>query len=207
MSARTTTLAAMLAIVLLGLALAASGCGSSSSSEDGVAALGASSTEDDGAPAAQDDDDGVDVEDRQEAALEWARCMREHGIDVPDPDFGNGDAGIRVGGPGFNPNSEKFRKAQKACGTPFGEDGPPALSEAERQEFQDAMLEFAQCMREHGVDMPDPEFGEGGRGVFRIGPGSGGAKGDTEQFEAAQEACQPILQELRERREADREEP
>ena len=30
-------------------------------------------------------------------------------------------------------------------------------------EMQDELLEFAQCMRDHGVDMPDPEFGEDGR--------------------------------------------
>lgn len=204
MSVRTTRLAAMLAVVLLGLALVASGCGSSSS-EDGVAALAGSSAETEAAPAAEDDD--VDVKDREEAALEWARCMREHGIDVPDPDFGNGGVGIRVRGQGSNPNSEKFRRAQEACGTPFGREGPPALSEEERQELQDAMLAFARCMREHGVDMPDPEFGEEGRGVFRVGPGPGATAPEQESFEEAQEACQPILQELRERREADREEP
>lgn len=201
MNARTTTLAAMLAIVLLGLALVASGCGSSSSSEDGVAALDGSAGEDEAAPAAENED--LDEEDRQEAALEWARCMREHGIDVPDPEFGNGGTAVRVGGPGFNPNSEKFRTAQKECGTPFGRGGPPALSEEERQEFQDAMLEFAKCMREHGIDMPDPEFGEGGRGVFRRGPGANSDLGDREAFEAAQQACDPILQELRERRSDD----
>jgi hypothetical protein len=206
MSARTTMLAAILAVVLLGLALVASGCGSSSSSEDGVAALDDGSAEDEAAPAA--DDEEVDETDRQEAALEWARCMREHGINVPDPEFENGGAAIRVGGPGFNPNSETFRKAQEECGTPFGEEGPPALSDEERQEFQDAMLEFARCMREHGVDMPDPEFGEGGRGVFRMGPGPQGAVGNREDFEEAQAACEPILQELRERRgQTDRAEP
>ena len=27
-------------------------------------------------------------------------------------------------------------------------------------EFQDAMVEFAECMREHGIDVPDPEIDE-----------------------------------------------
>jgi hypothetical protein len=206
MGARTTTLAALLAALLVGLALVASGCGSSSSSDDGVAALDEPAEE-----ATSEDGRGENATeaDRQEAALEWARCMREHGIDVPDPEFENGGVAIRVGGgPGFNPDSEKFREAQEACGTPFGRDDPPALSEEERREFQDAMLEFAQCMREHGVDMPDPEFGEGGRGVFRMGPGKNAAPADTEAFEEAQEACQPILQELRDRRgQTDRADP
>ncbi len=31
------------------------------------------------------------------------------------------------------------------------------------------MLAFAACMREHGVDMPDPDLSGGGGGGFRIG--------------------------------------
>jgi hypothetical protein len=47
----------------------------------------------------------------------FARCMREHGIDMPDP-TGDGlvlrrDDGGRGGGP--DPSSEKFREAEKAC--------------------------------------------------------------------------------------------
>jgi hypothetical protein len=200
MRARTSTLAALLAVVLLGLALVASGCGSSSS-EDGVAALEDSASEDTPTPAAEDgEDEGTSEADRQEAALEWARCMREHGIDVPDPEFdGQGRGAIRVGGPGFNPDSETFRKAQEECGTPFGRGGPPALSEEDRQQLQETMLEFAKCMREHGVDMPDPEFGEGGRGIFRAGPAKGSDGAPSKTFEEAEKACQPILQELRER--------
>ena len=29
-------------------------------------------------------------------------------------------------------------------------------------DLQDGALKFAQCMREHGVDMPDPQFSEDG---------------------------------------------
>jgi hypothetical protein len=204
---RSVSLAAALAVLLLAVAAVASGCGSSSSTDDGVAALDETTTTEESTPAAEEDDENQTEEDRQEAALEWAKCMREHGIDVPDPEFGaDGRGTVRVGGgPGFDPRSEKFRKAQEECGTPFGRSGPPALSEEERQEFQETMLAFAKCMREHGVDMPDPEFGDGGRGVFRMGPGPGTGTADTERFEEAQEACQPILEELRERREAETE--
>src|SRR5262245_27530450 len=65
----------------------------------------------------------------------------------------------------------------------------------ESQEFRDAMLEYAECMRDHGVDMPDPEFGEGG-GFTQIVPDgeAGGPDGPSEEFLAADEACQPILE-------------
>ena len=33
---------------------------------------------------------------------------------------------------------------------------------------EDAMLDFARCMREHGVDMPDPDTSGGGPGVGEV---------------------------------------
>ena len=54
-------------------------------------------------------------------ALKFARCMRAHGIDIPDPQPDGG--GIRIGGPSssgsggetFNPKAPAFQRAQKAC--------------------------------------------------------------------------------------------
>src|SRR5690348_3529272 len=34
---------------------------------------------------------------------------------------------------------------------------------------EDAFLAFAQCMRDHGVDMPDPQVDDNGRGVIQVG--------------------------------------
>jgi hypothetical protein len=53
---------------------------------------------------------------------------------------------------------------------------------------QQAALAFAECMREHGIDMPDPQFDESGRVTQRIDADSGVDPGDPD-FEAAQEAC------------------
>ena len=60
--------------------------------------------------------------DPQDAALAFAKCMREHGIDMPDP---NGDGGIvfKVDNSGSNtvgkgigsPDDPKFQAAQTAC--------------------------------------------------------------------------------------------
>jgi hypothetical protein len=56
------------------------------------------------------------------------------------------------------------------------------------------MLAFAQCMRDHGIDYPDPVFSEDG-GVTLIGPDEGAAGFDPNDpaFQAAQEACQEIF--------------
>jgi hypothetical protein len=78
-----------------------------------------------------------------------------------------------------------------ACGT-----GDPATAgTGDRQaEFREAALKFAKCMREHGVDMPDPQPGEGGR-ITMGGPGM--AAQDQAKMESAQKACQKILESVK----------
>lgn len=195
MQTRSATLAAALAVLLLGLGAVASGCGSTSSSDGGVAALDDAST----TAESETGEDAADTEqDPQEAALEWAACMREHGVDVPDPVV-EGDRVTIRGGTGArrldDVDSETFEKAREECGAPLGRGGGgPQLTPEQRQEMQDAMLEFANCMREHGVDMPDPEFsGEGGRMLFRQ-RAQGGIDPDNETFRKAQDACQDVLE-------------
>ena len=56
----------------------------------------------------------------------------------------------------------------------------------------DRLLEFAQCMREHGVDVPDPDpnaFSPGGEG----GRPFGGLDLDDADASAAFEACREAL--------------
>ena len=62
-------------------------------------------------------------------------------------------------------------------------------SGASGEERRKAQLEFAKCMREHGVDMPDPKFEEGGGVTMRMPQGSE----NDPKVEEAQKACQPIL--------------
>ncbi len=52
-----------------------------------------------------------------EAALKFAKCMRSHGVDVPDPSTSGGGIKIKIGGPGGgpNPSSATFQEAQRAC--------------------------------------------------------------------------------------------
>jgi hypothetical protein len=61
----------------------------------------------------------------------------------------------------------------------------------------DRMLDFAACMREHGIPMPDPNT-DGGIMIQRNDNGTV-TNGDdvldpsSPEFQEAQEACQPIL--------------
>jgi hypothetical protein len=167
--------------VALTLALAACG-GGSGDSGDGVASLGGQGSGGTGTTA-------NGSKDPQEAAIEYAQCMREQGVDMPDPGA-NGELQLQVG-PG---NQEKVEQAQKKCG-PLLENARPRLSEEQRSAMQDGLLAFAKCMREHGIDFPDPQFGEGGKVTQR--DVRGGIDPDDPKFQEAQEACQPIMDEAR----------
>jgi len=63
--------------------------------------------------------------------------------------------------------------------------------------MQDQMLAFSQCMRDNGIDYPDPEFSDDGGVTIIGGPGEGGEGFAMEPsdpaFQAAQEACQEIF--------------
>lgn len=62
---------------------------------------------------------------------------------------------------------------------------------------EEALLAYAQCMRDNGIAMDDPQAGTtGGRGFFRVGSDTGlDIEGD--EFQAAQMACAPILEAAR----------
>jgi hypothetical protein len=72
---------------------------------------------------------------------------------------------------------------------------PPELTEEQQKEFQEAALAHARCMGEHGVDIPDPTFGEDGRAEIRINrrDGASGPKPDDPKWKAAEEACRDRL--------------
>ena len=54
-------------------------------------------------------------ESQRVAALNFAACMRAHGLNFPDPTFSGGGERLNLG-PGLNPNSPAVQAASKACG-------------------------------------------------------------------------------------------
>jgi hypothetical protein len=182
-------LAVGLALLLVLLLVA---CGGDDDSGEVVPSAG-------GDNAASDDDGGLSEEEREQELLDWVECMRGEGVDVPDPEVdADGNMrmpGMRITQDGSGPSIEE---AQETCGeipAPPGGGG----GQRDESELEDAALEYAQCMRDHGVDMPDPEV-DGGRVTFGGGPGSGGGGGgggpmnqDDPAFQEAQEACEDLL--------------
>ena len=112
----------------------------------------------------------------EERLLAFAVCMREHGVDFPDPVVeadgtvtfgfrpGGGGGGLqRLGEIGRDPDLPAARDACSGMleGLAFG----PGTGGIDLIEIQDRLLEFARCMRDNGVDMADPDlsrFGPGG---------------------------------------------
>ena len=103
---------------------------------------------------------------------------------------------------GTGADSAKLQAAQNACQKYMQMGGGRAPSPAEQAKVQNAMLDYARCMRAHGVDMPDPKFsGAGGGPTFQFGgPGKkGGSTGPNPApaFKQADRACHGKLADLR----------
>lgn len=203
-------LAALGAVALLTVTTAACGSSSDGSKVASIDDKGSESAEDGGGGGGG----GGEQVDFEDAMLEYAQCMRDNGVDMPDPTFsedGKGAVAIQGraadadGGGGIDPSSGDFEKAAEVC-DPIMEDARasmPQPSAEEKAKMQDEMLTFAACMREHGVDMPDPTFDDNG-GMALTAPGkgpasdgpAGGGPGASEgprtdpAFEAALEECQ-----------------
>ncbi|WP_433270322.1 hypothetical protein ACQPZF_09430 [Actinosynnema sp. CS-041913] len=116
--------------------------------------------------------------------VEFARCMRDNGVDMPDPGPDDGKLGALAGA---DRGSPAFKGAMDACKQflPGGGD----LSNLDPQEM-DRLREFAKCMRENGVDLPDPDPSGGKLG------GMGQVDRSSPAFQAAVEACEDKLPEL-----------
>ena len=94
--------------------------------------------------------------------LAYAQCMRDNGVEVTDPVFDT--SGGLVGGLEFeggkdagpkDTKDEGFQAATKACSEVLVA-SKPAADPALHAEQTEAALRFAVCMREQGLDWPDP---------------------------------------------------
>lgn len=153
----------------------------------------------------------VSEQEREDAMLDFAKCMREHGVDMPDPSSnGNGlsvitsgtvsaEGGAGSGEPGEIQLDPKIEEASKACDPilkdVFGD--APQMSPEDEAKLRDQQLAYAKCMREHGIDMPDPKVSVDGNSVqISVGSPDGGALSVDpagSEFTEANKACQSEL--------------
>jgi hypothetical protein len=164
-----------LAVVMAGLVLAA--CGSQSTSPhvaDASRSPSSASTQ----PASS-----TSMQSGSPDPVAYAQCMRSHGVPAfPDPDS-SGRFAIKEGD-GIDINSAEYKAANDECKSLL-----PVPSADQQSQDHDALLQYARCMRDHGIaDFPDPSASGG----LQIEGGAGDLNPSNPQFQAAQNACQQL---------------
>jgi hypothetical protein len=128
---------------------------------------------------------------QEEGELAHAQCMRDHGIEWPDPEFVDGEWEVRLDDD-IDLESPDYKAAEAECAQvrrqaqPEGGDDIDPDDRARQEEEMDRMLEFAACMRGQGIEFPDPVMDDSGTISGPAGP----MDGDWEAFEAAKDACE-----------------
>jgi hypothetical protein len=130
-----------------------------------------------------------------QARLNLARCFRAHGINVPDPTAGGGPA---EGGGAFRTLRQypraQIQAATQACRQYFSQAFPRLnLTPAQQAQRRQQLVKFAQCMRSHGINIPDPTTTGGpGGGGFGIGRAFRSIDRNSPAFQSALKACQSL---------------
>lgn len=169
-------------VSMAALALVLSGC-TSSEEDSGIVKL--------------DDSDATATEaaaaegTSEEQALAFAQCMRDNGVDFPDPTvdsdgnpsfegaFGRSEEG------GFDPGDTSFQDAMTACGDLMeglmvGMGG----GDFDQEGISEALYSYTQCLRDEGLDVGDITLDS------MMPGGGGGAPGDGE---AGDDAAMPTM--------------
>jgi hypothetical protein len=127
-------------------------------------------------------------------AVKFSECMRDNGVsEFPDPDA-SGELTIDgvLNGSLLDPSAPAWKAAIGACKDlqPPGFTGDEELSAQQLE----ARLEFAQCMRDNGVeDFPDPANGEPLVNTNRIPSAAG--PGGMSVINAAMQTCRDLAAE------------
>jgi hypothetical protein len=179
------------ALIALAVMLAACG-GNAGSADEGVASL------DDSTITTLAAEEAADPE---AAAIAFTECMRENGIEMEDPTV-DAEGNVLPGRPSDLPEpgeqagtqvgpgelGDDLRAAFEACGdliegTTFG------FTPEDQTELQDQLLALAQCLRDQGLDVADPDLSNPSSG----GPREGGPFGidfQDPEVQAAMEQCE-----------------
>ncbi|MER8073203.1 hypothetical protein ABTZ59_33600 [Streptomyces sp. NPDC094034] len=107
-------------------------------------------------------------------------CLREKGAEVTEPEKPGEPGAIRPG----KLSQDEFVRAMKDCevgpGAPNGGGGAGGgITQAQK----DKMLAYAECMRDEGIEYPDPDFESGSAKLPQI------PQGDKDAFAAADKVC------------------
>jgi hypothetical protein len=164
-SRSTAGAVAAVAVLILGACSRGDGGG------DGVASAGG---ETDTADAAETEVTAPLDPDAQ--ALVFAECMRDNGVDMPDPGPGQQGLGEAFQSVAGDYDEATLEQAITAC-----EDLLPQYA-SEEQHTDEIMLDLAECLRDQGLDVSDNPFEDAHAGRVDVG-----------EFSAAMEVCRDVL--------------
>jgi hypothetical protein len=133
--------------------------------------------------------------DGEEAILAFVACLRDNGVDLPDPQFGAD--GVRFADPAIiariDFRSSDFLDAVEACQDLLAALQPEVDPEQQAEQVE-LLLAFSECMRREGVDMPDPDPISGySIGALRGPDGELAIDPFSADFIAASATCQAEL--------------
>jgi hypothetical protein len=131
-------------------------------------------------------------------ALEFAECMRTHGVpNFPDPTGGQIDLRVQqtpnsTSVNGVEVNGPAFQTAMKNCQSYLPNGGHPTAAQTAKAKSQ--ALAMSKCMRTHGVpNFPDPQFQTGPNGGIGVRISGAGINPNSPAFQIAQKDCSKIL--------------
>jgi hypothetical protein len=180
------------AVIVIAAVLLVAACGSGGDG-GGVASLEGTAT----TIAAPDPE--VDAAEAEEALLAFTACLREQGIDIPDPQP-DASGNLRLGTPGGileladSLDREQIEQARDACAVHL-EGISQQFDRSDMTAVEDALLDYATCMRENGYELPDPDLsafladGGTGRPDGPAGVFGGALDADDPAFRAANDEC------------------
>jgi hypothetical protein len=132
-------------LLLAGLLVAATAC-AAETPRTGVASVATASASPSAAASAS-----AAAGDPADNGRKFAACMRENGVDLPDPEPGTHpmSAPLKVD----KSEMKKFQETMEKCRAFMPGKGRAQLDPQQ----QEAVRAFAKCLRENGIDMPDPD--------------------------------------------------
>ncbi len=169
-------------ILLAAAVLVLAACGDSGEPDEQVASLDDTATT-------------LNVADTEEQLLGFAECMREQGIDFPDPVV-DLDGNIDIALPDdFDPadTGDIFDAAQEC--QEFLEGVAVGFQDVDLTAVTDTLLVFAECMRDNGFEIRDPDFSliDPASGSVPSGGPFGDVDFDNPTFSRAFAECEDII--------------
>jgi len=157
----------------------------------GAAACGSSSTSSSSTSATAGESIAAPTDAQVKARLGLAKCMRAHGVNVPDSAAtGTAGAGAAVRQLLSEYSTAQIQDAIADCHAELVAAFPQLnLSPSDLAQRQREALAFVECLRAHGINLPDP-VGSGLRvGILKA---LSNVDVDSPAFQKANTACQSL---------------